>query len=215
MTQHLYGRMYLTAYDTAAHDLYDRTRTGFLLRAAVLAELAIRGNVVESDGNVSAARPGPTGDPVLDLALGHIAQDRRGWKSWIRHDRKETLHAVEDRLVAQGVLDVAERTKPFGRTRRVVTVRDASAVTSLQATATGFLHGTGPVEQIDPADAALVALAAAGSIRSVVSRADAHARKHRIEELTARLDTLAPGLGKAIGGLGVTMVAAQGGMGGG
>lgn len=43
MTQTLYGRIYLTAYDTPAHDLYDRTRTGFLLRAAVLAELAIRG----------------------------------------------------------------------------------------------------------------------------------------------------------------------------
>ncbi|WP_405637388.1 GPP34 family phosphoprotein [Streptomyces sp. NBC_00056] len=214
MTQTLYGRIYLTAYDTPAHDLYDRTRTGFLLRAAVLAELAIRGNLVASHGDVSVAEPGPTGDPVLDLTLDHVARDRRGWKSWIRHDRRETLLAVEDRLVAQGVLAV-EAKRSFGRSRREVTVRDASAVTSLQATAAGLLHGTEPAALIAPADAALVALAAVGGIRSVVSRADAHARKERIEELTGRLDSVTPGLGKAIGGLGMTMVAAQGGLGGG
>jgi hypothetical protein len=60
-----------------------------------------------------------------------------------------------------------------------------------------------------------VALAAVGGIRAVVSRADAHARKKRIAELTGRLDAVAPGLGKAVGGLGLTMVAAQGGLGGG
>ncbi|RVU22241.1 GPP34 family phosphoprotein [Streptomyces antnestii] len=213
MTQPLYSRMYLTAYDTSAHDLYDRTRTGFLLRAAVLAELAIRGHLAESGGDVTVATPGPTGDPVLDLTLDRVAGDRRGWKSWIKHDRKETLLAVEDRLAAQGVLAVEDK-KSFGRTRRAVTVRDASAVTSLQATAAGLLHGAEPAARIAPADAALVALAVAGGIRSVVSRAEAHARKHRVEELTARLDAVAPGLGKAIGGLGMTMVAAQGGMGG-
>jgi predicted nucleic acid-binding protein len=214
MTQTLYSRIYLTAYDTSAHGLYDRTRTGFLIRAAVLAELAIRGNLVGSGGDVSVATPGPTGDPVLDLTLDHVARDRRGWKSWIKHDRKETLHAVEDRLVAEGVLAVEEK-KSFGRSRREVTVRDASAVTSLQATAAGLLHGIEPAARIAPADAALVALAAAGGIRSVVSRSDAHARRDRIEELTARLDAVAPGLGKAVGGLGMTMLAAQGGMGGG
>ncbi|MEU8484622.1 GPP34 family phosphoprotein [Streptomyces sp. NPDC048641] len=214
MTQTLYGRVYLTAYDTAAHGLYDRTRTGFLLRAAVLAELAIRGNLVGSGGAVSVATPGPIGDPVLDLTLSHVASDRRGWKSWIKHGRNETLHAVEDRLAAQGVLTVAEK-RSFGRSRREVTVRDASAVTSLQATAAGLLHGNGPAARIAPDDAALVALAAAGGIRSVVSRSDAHARKDRIEELTGRLDAVAPGLGKAVGGLGMTMVAARGGLGGG
>ena len=212
-TQPLYCRMYLTAYDTSAGDLHDRTRTGFLLRAAVLAELAIRGNLVDSDGDALVATPGPTGDPVLDLTLDHIARERRSWKSWIKHDRKETLHAVEEQLAAQGVLAVEEK-KSFGRSRRTVSVPDPSAVTALKATVTELLHGTEPVARIAPADAALAALAAAGGIRSVVSRSDAHARKDRIEELTGRLGAVAPGLGKAVGGLGMTLVAAQGGMGG-
>ncbi|AYN42601.1 GPP34 family phosphoprotein [Streptomyces dangxiongensis] len=214
MTQPLYCRMYLTAYDTSADDLYDRTRTGFLLRAAVLAELAIRGNLVDSDGDALVASPGPAGDPVLDLTLDRVASDRRDWISWIRHDRKETLHAVEDRLVAQGVLTVEEK-RSLGRSRRAVTVTDISAVTALRATVTGLLHGTGATARIAPADAALVALAAAGGIRSVVSRSDARVRKDRIEELTGRLGAVAPGLGKAVGGLGMTLVAARGGMGGG
>lgn len=62
-----------------------------------------------------------------------------------------------------------EEKRSFGRSRREVTVRDASAVTSLQATAAGLLHGTEPAALIAPADAALVALAAVGGIRSVVS----------------------------------------------
>ncbi|MFB0615044.1 GPP34 family phosphoprotein [Streptomyces sp. AGS-58] len=212
--QPLYCRMYLTAYDTSADGLHDRTRTGFLLRAAVLAELAIRGHLVDSDGDALVATPGPAGDPVLDLMLGHVASDRRSWASWIRHDRRRTLRAVEDRLVAQGVLAVAEK-RSFGRSRRAVTVTDPSAVTALRATVTALLHGTEPAGRIAPADAALVALAAAGGIRPVVSRSDARTGKDRIEELTGRVGAVAPGLGAAIGGLRMTLVAAQGGMGGG
>ncbi|MFJ7150143.1 GPP34 family phosphoprotein [Streptomyces sp. NPDC100445] len=212
-TPHVYHRTYLMAYDTGTGGLYDRTRTAFLLRAAVLAELAIRGNLVDSGGDALVATPGPTGDPVLDLTLDHVATARRGWHSWIRHDRGETLRTVEDRLLDQGVLTVDESSS-LGRSRRTVRVADTSAVTALRTTVTGLLHGTRAAELIAPADATLVALAAAGGVRPVLSRSDARAHKDRVAELTGRLTAVAPGLGKAVGGLGMTLVAAQGGMGG-
>ena len=55
----------------------------------------------------------------------------------------------------------------------------------------------------------------AGGVRHVVSRADGRAHKDRLDALTGRLDAIAPGLGRAVRGLGTTLVAAQGGMGGG
>ncbi|GDY48917.1 hypothetical protein SANT12839_097990 [Streptomyces antimycoticus] len=69
------------------------------------------------------------------------------------------------------------------------------------------------MREIPPADAALLALAAAGGIRSVLSRQDHKTLRTRIDACTGRLDALAPGLGKAVRALPMTMIAAQGGMG--
>jgi hypothetical protein len=212
MTHTLYGRMYLAAYDTAATALYDRTRTGFLLRVAVLAELASLGRIADSAGEVTVADPGRTGDPVLDLVLDRVGAHRRTWKAWVRADRRETLGAVEDRLAALGLITVEERSVFARPARREVTVRDAAGVRALQAGLTGLLRGRGPVE---PYDAVVLALASAGRVRHLVSHADARAHKDRLDALTGRLDAIAPALGRTVRGLGTTLVAAQGGMGGG
>ncbi|MFF4188757.1 GPP34 family phosphoprotein [Streptomyces sp. NPDC001691] len=211
MTQTLYGRMYLAAYDTDAAALYDRTRTGFLLRAAVLAELALLGRVTDGAGDVTVADSGPTGDPVLDDTLAQAGAHRRTWKAWIRADRAETLGAVEDRLAAVGLITVEERPAFVRPARRSVTVRDAAGVRALQDGLAAQLHGAGPLA---PHDAVLLALAAAGGVRHIVSRADARAHRDRLDAAAGRLDALAPALGKAVRGLGTTLVAAQGGMGG-
>jgi len=70
------------------------------------------------------------------------------------------------------------------------------------------------VREIPAADAALLALAAAGGIRSVVSRQDHRAFQARIDACTGSVAALAPGLEKAVRALPMTMIAAQGGMGG-
>ena len=44
--------LHLLAYDLDKEDLYDRTRTAFLMRAAVLTELALQGKLVEVEGTV-------------------------------------------------------------------------------------------------------------------------------------------------------------------
>lgn len=76
------------------------------------------------------------------------------------------------------------------------------------------LHGDSPVREVPAADAVLLALAAAGGVRSVVSRQDQKTFRARIDACTGSLAALAPGLEKAVRALPMTMIAAQGGMGG-
>ncbi|MEA2234575.1 MAG: hypothetical protein QOD83_4391 [Solirubrobacteraceae bacterium] len=213
--QEVHYRVYLMAYDLEKEDLYDRTRTAFLARAGVLTELAIRGDVVDADGGVHVANAEPTGDPALDEALQQIAGHDRSWKSWLRHDYKRTLDTIENQLRATGLLAVDDK-KILGLLSRThVTVTDPSLVKQLQDEARTILHGARPAGEIDAADAAVVALAAAGLVPSVVSRKESREYKDRIEALTERVGAIAPGLEKAFQGIRTTMVAAQGGIGGG
>jgi hypothetical protein len=204
--------MYLLAHDDAAEGPYDRSRTELLVRAAALADLASRGLLREDGGTVTVSAAEPTGDPVLDGVLRDAAGGH-GWKHLMRRHRARTLTEVEDRLAAAGVLTVREPRTPF-RSRRV-TLTDPAVPAALHARVSAALHGDGPVREIPAADAALLALAAAGRIRSVVSRRDQKTVRARIDACTSTLGALAPGLEKAVRTLPTTMIAAQGGMGGG
>lgn len=85
---------------------------------------------------------------------------------------------------------------------------------ALRARVSAALHQEGSVREIPAADAALLALAAAGGVRSVVSRQDQKAFRARIDACTGCLAALAPGLERAVRTLPMTMIAAQGGLGG-
>lgn len=203
--------LYLLAHDDAADGPYDRSRTELLVRAAALIDLALRGRLREDSGTVTVSGPEPTGDPVLDGVLRDAAAGH-GWKRLVRRHRKQTLTQVEDRLVAAGLLTVKAPRTPFGTRRSTVT--DPAVPAVLRARVSTALQGDGPVREIPAADAALLALAAAGGIRSVVSRQDHRAFQARIDACTGSLAALAPGLEKAVRALPMTMIAAQGGMGG-
>ncbi|MEV5533802.1 GOLPH3/VPS74 family protein [Streptomyces prunicolor] len=204
--------MYLLAHDDAAEGPYDRSRTRLLVRAAALIDLASRGRLAEDGGGrVTVSDPRPTGDPVLDGVLRDAAAGH-GWKHLVRRHRKRTLTQVEDRLAAAGVLSVRAPRIPFG-TRRV-TVTDRAVPAVLRARVSEALHGDRPVRELPAADAALLALAAAGGVRSVVPRRDHKTFRARIDACTGSLAALAPGLEKAVRTLPMTMIAAKGGMGG-
>lgn len=203
--------MYLLAYDDAAEGPYDRSRTELLVRAAALIDLASRGRLGEDGGTVTVSGTQPTGDPVLDGVLRDAAAGH-GWKHLMRRHRKQMLTQVEDRLAAAGLITVKAPRTRFG-TRRL-TVTNPTVPDAPRARVSAALHGNGPVREIPAADAALLALAAAGGIRSVVSRQDQKAFRARIDACTGRLAALAPGLEKAVRTLPMTMIAAQGGMGG-
>ncbi|MEV6834069.1 GPP34 family phosphoprotein [Streptomyces sp. NPDC051133] len=202
--------MYLLAHDDSAEGPFDRSRTELLVRAAALIDLAWRGRLGEDGGTVTVSGAGPTGDPVLDGVLRDAAG--HGWKHLVRRHRKRTLTEVEDRLAAAGLLGVQEPRTRFG-TRRL-TVTDRAVPAALRARVSTALHGDGAVRELPAADAALLALAAAGGVRSVVSRQDAKTFRDRIDACTGSLGALAPGLEKAVRALPMTMIAAQGGVGG-
>lgn len=203
--------MYLLAHDDVAGGPHDRSRTELLLRAAALVDLASRGRLGEDGGTVTVSGTVPTGDPVLDGVLRDAAAGH-GWKGLMRRHRRRTLTEVEDRLATAGVLTVRAPRTRLG-TRRL-TLTDPAVATALRARVSAALRGDGPVGEIPATDAALLALAAAGRVRSVVSRPDQKAYRARIDACTGRLAALAPGLEKAVRALPTTMIAAQGGMGG-
>ena len=202
--------MYLLAHDDAAEGPYDRSRTELLVRAAALADLALRGRLREDGGTLTVSGMETTGDPVLDGVLRDAAG--HGWKHLVRRHRKRTLTEVEDRLAVAGLLTVKAPRTRFGTRRLTVTDRAVSA--ALRARVSAALHGDGPVQEIPAADGVLMALAAAGGIRSVVSREDQKTFRARIDACTGHLAALAPGLENAVRALPMTMIAAQGGMGG-
>ncbi|WP_317441184.1 GOLPH3/VPS74 family protein [Streptomyces collinus] len=202
---------YLLAHDAAAEAPYDRARTALLVRAAALTDLALRGRLRQDGGTVTASGTPPTGDVVLDGVL-RDAQDGHGFKYLMRRHRKRTLTAVEDQLAAAGLLTLKEPRTPFGARR--LTVTEPAVPAALHARLATALHGTTPVPELPATDAALLALAAAGGIRSVISRREHKTHRARVDACTKSLATLAPGLERAVRDLPTTMIAAQGGMGG-
>jgi hypothetical protein len=203
--------LYLLAYDEAAEGPYDRSRTRLLVRAAAVIDLALRGRLGQDAGTVTVSGTESTGDPVLDGVL-RDAGAGRGWKHLVRRHRKQTLTEVENRLAAAGLLTVKAPRTRFG-TRRL-TVTDRTVPAALRTRVSAALHADGPLQEIPAADAALLALSAAGGIRSAVSRQDHKTFRARIDACTGHLAALAPGLDKAVRALPTTMIAAQGGMGG-
>jgi hypothetical protein len=205
-------QVYLLAYDLDKHRLFDRTRTAFLTRAAVLIELALRGKLPIASQPL-VARPDPTGDPVLDRALADAQQHVRTWKALFRRDYRQTLGLVEQQLESAGVIELRRRLLGLVP-RHTIGMRDTAAAAQVQDRVASILMGGEPVAGVSDADAALVVLASIGHVRTVISRRDRHSRARRVDALTARLGAIAPGLAEAIRGLEMTMIAARGGMGG-
>lgn len=203
--------MYLLAHDDAAEGPYDRSRTELLVRAAALTDLASRGRLEETGGTVTVSGTEPVGIPALDCVLRDAAGGH-SWKHLIRRHRGRTLTEVEDRLAEAGLLTVKAPRTPFGRRR--LTMTDRAVPAALRTRVSTALHGDGPVRDMPLADAVLLALAAAGAVRPVVSRQDQKTFRARIDACTGRLTDLAPGLEKAVRDLPMTMIAAKGGMGG-
>lgn len=205
--------MYLLAYDEAARRLYDRSRTGFLVRVAALVDLTLRGHLTERQEAVRVLEPGPAGDPVLDEVLDEVAASAHTWKRLARRHRTETLRTVEGGLVARGQLTVGTGRIPVVSGRRT-TVLVPGAVRELQTHVNALVRASASAHEVAAEDAALVALAAAGRIDSVMSGQDRRRYRARVDALTGRLGELAPGLETTVRGLNTTMIAARGGMGG-
>ena len=86
--------------------LIDPARLDLGLGGALLMDLALRGHVGLVDSHVVATTGPSTGDALLDTAMLAIAGDPKGHgpDHWVRHLGRGAHRAVQDHLLAAGVL---------------------------------------------------------------------------------------------------------------
>ncbi|MBN6037858.1 GPP34 family phosphoprotein [Amycolatopsis sp. 195334CR] len=190
----------------------DRQRVGYLVRAAALTDLLLRGRLADHDGQAGAVPGGSTGDPVLDEVLGQIVESGpRKWRHWVRKDHRRALESVEEQLSDAHLIKV-ERSRFFGRRR--ITLRNPAPATGLHHTVDKALRGDAPVSRIPREDAALVALVAAVDLKGVVPGRDRRRHKDRLRQLEERGGAAVPVLRKVFRELSqVRAAAASGGAG--
>ena len=193
MTESLPSRIYLSAYDPTKQRLTGRGQLGILMRAGALTELLHAGRLRDVDG-----RPAVQGVPS-DPRLAEIAASRpRPWAHWVGRGERAIWREVQDALVAARLI----RIEPyrflgiFPTTR--VTVLDPMVVPRLHETMSRILRDPGPADRVDPADAALVALAAVGGLRTAIDRRSARQHKARIAELSTVAGPAVPAVRKVI-----------------
>jgi Golgi phosphoprotein 3 (GPP34) len=189
------GQLYLLAYDQRRERLTARTQLGYLMRAAALTDLRLRGHIADEGRKVRVTSPGGVADPVLGGVLRELAESRpRSWTRWVRRGARRTRLAVRDQLATGGWIRVEPRRLLgiFPTTR--ITIRDPLVIQRLTDRLGTALRSA----DTDPTAAALVALAAAGELRTVLPRAKAREYKQRIAELSERAGPAVPALRRVI-----------------
>lgn len=182
------ARLFLLSFDLDKNRLARFTELGCMVRAAALTQLFLAGHLVDDNGRAKVAerhlhRRDPLTDPVLAEVFRQVDESKpRKWKYWVNRRARATNLAVRDQLAADGWIRVERRrllgVVPADR----VTVRERAAVARLQREVGRVLRGAVPMSRADPADAALVALAAAGELRTFASRRERRQNRQRITE---------------------------------
>ncbi|MEC4017506.1 GOLPH3/VPS74 family protein [Streptomyces sp. H27-D2] len=197
----LAAKLYLLAWDTERLALTSTSYLAQLVRAGALTELAQRGLLLDADGVAKPVDDANTGDPVLDKLLELIGESRpQSWKTWVGRQPRFTLDEVCDQLASAGYLRVETKRLLGLFPRRTIRLERSGVpvVEELRGGAQRVLHSSGDVAEVPVQDAALVALAAAGELRTVLSAREAKDRAARIDTLAERGAATAPELRKVI-----------------
>jgi hypothetical protein len=190
-------RVFLLAYNPDKGRVGVDTNLGTMLRAAALADLYLRGHLIDERGRAIIDARHPCHDPVLDALLEEIAGSKpRTWKSWVDRRQRAARSAVRQQLSDRGwvhlqphrVLGLFPTTK--------VTIRDPLVRKELLSRINAALKN--PIDRTDPADAALVAIVAAGDLTLVLDRKTKRASKQRIQQLNELSGPIGPALHKSI-----------------
>lgn len=204
----LAARLYLLAYDEDRRRLTGQPELGYLLRAAALTDLTLRGLLIDavgqaqavpgavaSPGGRGAAGAGATQDEVLDGMLRDIAESApASWGRWVSRDSRLTVRAIGAQLAKAGVLRIEPRRVLGLFHADTLVLADPAVQARLRSGARLALFGSDPVDLIDVRDAAVVALAAAGELDLVVSGEDRRRYETRIEELGEHCGSAVPAL---------------------
>lgn len=190
-------RVFLLAYNPDKGKVGLGTHLGAMLRAAALAGLYLDGRLTDERGRAAVPARRPCADPVLEELLEEIAGSKpRKWQSWIDRGHRATVSAVRGQLGDAGVVRLEPRRilGLFPTTR--VTLRDPRVRKQLLGRVSGALKN--PLGRVDPADAALVTIVAAGNLQHVLDRKARRTDKRRIEELAGLSGPIGPALRKAV-----------------
>lgn len=194
------ARLCLLAWDTTKLKVTGASQVPRLVRAGALTELAQRGLLADVDGVATPTDPdGRTGDPVLDGLLELVEESRpHTWRTWVGLRARVTLDAVQAQLAADGYLR-AEKTRVLGVFPSVEYELDrVAAVDGLREKARQVLAGPLPVAEVSERDAALVALAAAAELRTLLSGRERRQYDERVAALAERSGTATAALRQAV-----------------
>lgn len=211
MPDSLAGKLYLLAYDFERERLAHNQYFGYLLRAGVLAELLLDGAVRDENGKVLAvANSAKSNAPmiaetvsvrtVIAKTLRQIVESPgKSWRYWLRKDAKNTRREIVDRLVKQGVIRL-HRNKVLGvlPTTKVTVTDAARAEVKRLGQHTKQVLRSQPVSTVQPFDAAVIALAAAGELTNVVNRAQRRDHRVRIEKFAELVSPIPDALRRLI-----------------
>ncbi|MFF7333124.1 GPP34 family phosphoprotein [Streptomyces sp. NPDC008150] len=204
------ARLYLLAWDTDRLRITGAAHLHHLVRAGALTELAQRGLLVDDDGIATPVDlDARTGDIVLDGLLDLVRESMpRRWKTWVNLRARHTLDAVREQLAAGGQLRV-DKKRVLGIFPSLDYGLAAPAVAdAVREQARRALDEDVPVSAVSATDAAVVALAAAAELRTLLAPKDRRRHRARIEELTERSGAPAPALRKVVREVRTAMVAA-------
>jgi golgi phosphoprotein 3 len=176
--------LYLLSSDGATGRLLiDTTQLDLGLGGAQLLDLVLQQRVALVDDHVAVTDRTQTDDPLLDTALAAVADHARAHEPeyWVRHLARGAHHAVQDRLVAAGVLRRDDH-KVLG----VIPVhRTPEADHRLHHELVDHLHDAVVLGRVPSREtAALASLAlAVGLERHLFPRSDRRAVRHRMAEV--------------------------------
>jgi hypothetical protein len=184
---------FLIGYDVAKQKLTGSQKPE-LVRAAVLAELYLRGRLIDADGTAAVARHSPaTGDPTLDAVVDDIlgSSRPRAWKHWIRQAAKPGYLALQDRLVQERVITVREGRMLGLFPTHTVNVPDTRIVSRLITDARQSALAGRQADHIDPRQAALAALAAEAELNTVFTGRERRQYRKQIAALAEPIRPMA------------------------
>ncbi|TDW89183.1 GPP34 family phosphoprotein [Kribbella sp. VKM Ac-2566] len=215
----LAARVFLLAYDPERGRLTARSKLGKVLRAAVLIDLQLSGNIDDDNGRARVATPGPrsTGsrsagsgsagsgsvpapvDPVVAAVLEELrAVGPRRWRHWIDRRAGVTVRQVRDELARAHLIKVEPHRVlgifPAAR----ITLRQPLVRRHILQSARDTLRPSRLVTRVDLRDAAVVVLASTADLRTVVTKEQQARHKDRLAQLAVRVGPVVPALKKSL-----------------
>ncbi|MFE4514309.1 GPP34 family phosphoprotein [Kitasatospora sp. NPDC056783] len=198
-------KLYLLAHDPRRGRTTQHSSLNLLLQAAALTELLRRG-LLSEDGRKAVVRARGADaeaglDPYSAHLLGQVRESRsHSWSWWVGRakatGRDQPIRRVRDGLADSGRITLRPHRVAGLFPVTVITLDDPRVREALAASVTGALKR--PLSRVDPADAALTALVAAGRLRSALSAGERREHRARIAKLAPAAGPVPRALGRAL-----------------